>query len=231
MTDSPNHVSVVITVRNGERYLSAAVTSILEQSTPPAEIVVVDDGSTDDTVGVLTGFGDAVRLVRQSARGAAAGRNRGIAASSGDVLAFLDADDLWTPHSLARRLARLVEADAPDGVFGRTTQFVSPDLPELEARHLRVGAETVSAPLLGALVIRREVAERVGPFDESLPSAEGVDWVTRARDAGVRLATIDDVVLRRRLHATNTGRTLPRETTLSALRRVVHAHHCRHNER
>ncbi|MFM8862681.1 MAG: glycosyltransferase family 2 protein [Acidimicrobiia bacterium] len=231
MTDSPNHVSVVITVRNGERYLSAAVTSILEQSTPPAEIVVVDDGSTDDTVGVLAGFGDAVRLVRQSARGAAAGRNRGIAASSGDVLAFLDADDLWTPHSLARRLERLVEADAPDGVFGRTTQFVSPDLPEHEAHRLRIRAEPASAPLLGALVVRREVAERVGPFDESWPSAHGVDWIARARDAGVRLVAIDDVVLHRRLHATNTGRALPRETTLSALRRVVHAHHCRHNER
>ncbi|MBU3702662.1 MAG: glycosyltransferase family 2 protein, partial [Acidimicrobiia bacterium] len=217
--------------RNGERHVAEAIASVLGQSGPPVEIVVVDDGSTDDTAGVLARFGDAVRVVHQPARGAAAGLNRGVAMTMGDVIAFLDADDLWTPDALARRLARLDRPDIPDGVFGRTTQFVSPELSEDEIRLLRFGTGPASVPLLGALVVRREVVERVGPFDESLPSAEGVDWVTRARDAGVNLVAIDDVVLCRRLHAANTGRTLPRETTLGALRRVVHAHHRRHNER
>lgn len=230
-TVDPTAVSVVMTVRNGERHVAEAIASILSQSRPPMEIVVVDDGSTDATVGVLADFGDAVRVVRQPARGAAAGLNRGVAMATGDVIAFLDADDVWTPDAIASRLERMDEADAPDGVFGRTTQFVSPELSVAESRRLRFGAEPTSAPLLGALVVRREVVERVGPFDESLSSAEGVDWVTRARDDGVRLVAIDDIVLRRRLHATNTGRTLPREATLTALRRVVHEHHRRRSAR
>lgn len=223
----PDRVSVVMTVRDGERYIEAAVASILEQTTPPGEIVVVDDGSTDGTAGVLARFGDAVCVIRQSAQGTATGRNRGVAATTGGILAFLDADDLWTPDALERRLERLDGTDEPEGVFGRTLQFVSPDLPADEARRLRAGPDAASVPLLGALVVRRRLVDRVGPFDESLPSAEGIDWVTRARDIGARLVAIDDVVLHRRLHTTNTGRSLPGETTLSALRQVVHAHHRR----
>lgn len=227
MTVESSRVSVVMSVRNGERHVAAALASILDQSAPPGEIVVVDDGSTDDTAAVLEGFGDGVRVVRQPPSGTAAGLNRGIATTTGDMLAFLDADDLWAPRALERRLVRLAATDAPDGVFGRTQQFVSPEVADDEARRLRIGDGPTSAPMLGALVVRRDVFTSTGPLDETLASAEGIDWVTRARDAGRRLVAIDDVVLHRRLHATNTGRTLPRETTLAALRRVVHAHHLR----
>jgi glycosyltransferase involved in cell wall biosynthesis len=225
MTRAAADVSVVMSVRNGERYLAAAIESVLGQSTTPGELVVVDDGSTDGTPDVIASFGAALRSFRQPPRGTAAGLNRGIAESSGALLAFLDADDLWTPAALARRRDRLHATDAPTGVWGATEQFVSPDLPDDEARKLRVDPGPVSAPLPGALLVRRGVVDVVGGLDESLPSAEGVDWVTRIRDARLRLVAIDDVVLRRRLHRDNKGRVLPRETTLAALRTMVRAHH------
>jgi glycosyltransferase involved in cell wall biosynthesis len=230
MTIAASDVSVVMSVRDGARHLAAAIESVLAQTTPPGEFVVVDDGSRDGTAEVLESFGAALRSFRQPPRGTAAGLNRGIAASSGCVLAFLDADDLWTPRALEARLERLTAADEPVGVWGATVQFVSPELPEAEARRLRVDPGPSSAPLPGALLVRRVAVDRVGGLDESLPSAEGIDWVTRVRDARLPLVPIDDVVLRRRLHAGNVGRALPRETTLAALRKVVRAHHERRRD-
>lgn len=214
-----------MSVRDGELHLAAAIDSILGQSVAPHEVIVVDDGSQDGSPTVLTSFGDALKVLRQAPKGVSVALNHAIAATTGDLLAFLDADDLWPPHSLDARLRRLDEADAPAGVYGHTTQFISPELPADEARRLRVDTTPGPAPILGALLVRRELFDRVGPFDESLRSAAGVDWVLRARDEPNPLAAIDEVVLQRRIHASNTGRTLHRETTLAALRTVVRSHH------
>src|SRR5262249_25220663 len=88
-------VSVVIATYNSSRFIAQAVQSVLEQTYRPVEIVVVDDGSNDDTAEVLACYRDRVRYVYQDNRGPAAARNRGIAEANGELLAFLDADDQW----------------------------------------------------------------------------------------------------------------------------------------
>src|SRR4051794_10354756 len=88
-------VSVIVPAYNYERYLSLAIESALAQTHSPLEVIVVDDGSTDDTPRVLAAYGDRIRAIRQPNQGAGAARNTGIAASRGDYLAFLDSDDLW----------------------------------------------------------------------------------------------------------------------------------------
>jgi len=132
-------VSVVIPVRNGERYLAEALESILGQSTSPGEVVVVDDGSTDATPSVLERYSAHVRGVRQSPAGVAAALNHGIALAHGTLLAFLDADDVWLPDSLRCRVTRIDAADEPDAVFGRMQQFATP----ISTRH----ASPVSASI------------------------------------------------------------------------------------
>ena len=101
MTIDAANVSVVMTVRDGERYLGEALDSILQQQPSPGEVVVVDDGSRDRTPELLDAYAEHVTAIRQAAQGFASGVNHGIAAASLPVLAFLDADDLWTPDALA----------------------------------------------------------------------------------------------------------------------------------
>src|SRR3569833_81721 len=98
-------VSVVIPAWNAQACLSRAIRSVLAQTLPPFEILVVDDGSTDATPSLVRQFGSPVRLIHQGHAGAAAARNTGIAAASGEYIAFLDADDEWLPRKLQRQMS------------------------------------------------------------------------------------------------------------------------------
>ena len=110
-------VSVLIPCYNREGSLPAAIESASAQSAPPAEIVVVDDGSTDGSAAVAEGFGPPVRVVRQANGGAAAARNRGLAECRGEWVAFLDSDDIWAPDKLERQLAAAAAVPDADLVF------------------------------------------------------------------------------------------------------------------
>src|SRR5205823_6629289 len=103
----PPQVSVVIPTYNYGRFVGQAVQSVLDQTVAPHEVIVVDDGSTDDTPSVLAQFGSNVRLLHQHRRGPSAARNAGIAASCRDLVAFLDADDWWEPGKLARQVEEM----------------------------------------------------------------------------------------------------------------------------
>jgi glycosyltransferase involved in cell wall biosynthesis len=105
-------VSVVIPCYNGSRFLRETLASVLRQTAPASEILVVDDGSTDDSADVAESFGPPVRVIRQANGGESTARNRGIDEARGDWIAFLDADDVWEPHKLERQLAAVGPGDA-----------------------------------------------------------------------------------------------------------------------
>lgn len=190
-------VSVVIPARNAARFLAAALASVRAQTRPVAEILVVDDGSTDATARIAEELG--ARVVCQPAAGAAVARNRGATEATGDWLAFLDADDLWTPEKTARQLAWLEAHPGVPLVFGHGMNFVSE----------REGAgENAPRPawLPGAALIRREFFLTAARFDPAAAQSEVVAWILALRAQGVRLEAIPELVLRRRLHADNTRR-------------------------
>ncbi len=225
MSSSTVDVTVVVAVRDGARYLAAALDSVLDDDPAPREVIAVDDGSTDDTVAVLRSYAPAVQTLQQPPAGQPAALNRGIAAATSEWVAFVDADDEWTPGALAVRWAQ-VRPDV-DLVSGRVEQFVSPELPaEMQAR-FRFDPAPSRGQVFGSILVRRAALQQVGPLDESLPSASTIDWISRARSAGVRMVQVDDVVLRRRLHERNLGVTNDDEVTRQALRDVVRAHHAR----
>jgi glycosyltransferase involved in cell wall biosynthesis len=207
----------VIPVFNGERFLREAVQSVLDQKYSPVEIIIVDDGSTDGTETVARGFRETVRYLKQTNKGPAAARNRGIEHAQGSLLAFADADDLWPPDKLGLQLPYLIEDPAIEIVMGRIQQvFVAQDQGE-------PFGEPAFSVNLGSAVIRKSVFERVGLFDETMRYSEDVDWFMRAREGGAAIKTIDAVVLLYRQHDQNMtrGKSTSELNVLKALKRSL----------
>jgi glycosyltransferase involved in cell wall biosynthesis len=198
-------ISVVIPCHDGERYVAETIRSVLDQAHRPLEIIVVDDGSNDRSAQAVLAFGDAVRLARQPHRGAAAARNRGVALATGELITFLDADDLWTPHALPRMRAALAANPDAGMVVGQMEQFASPELSDETRATFHFSPEPVAARMCGTVLVRRREFDRVGGFTTGLASGEFIDWIARADEAGVAAVAIPDVVLRRRLHGRNHG--------------------------
>jgi len=198
-------VSVVMPVYDCARHIGAAIDSVLAQTLAPRELIVIDDGSTDDSGAVARRFGAPVRCERQAHAGIAAARNRGVALAQGAFLAFLDADDLWTRDKLRLQCAALDEDPTLDMVLGHVAQFVSPELPADTAARLRCPDAPIAGFVPGAMLVRRASFLRVGPFDLAHRIGEVLDWQLRAREAGLVHRMLPDVVLRRRLHDANQG--------------------------
>src|SRR5262245_2202743 len=120
-------ISALIAVHNGAAFVDAAIRSVLRQTLPPDEVIVVDDASIDRTGDVVANFGCSVRLLRRTHEGEAAALNAGITESKGEFLSFLDADDLWAEEKLARQKAALDANPLVDAVFGQMVQFIDPE--------------------------------------------------------------------------------------------------------
>lgn len=191
-----SRISVVIPCFNGASYLGKAIGSVLDQTVAANEIIVVDDGSSDDSAAVATSFGGRIRLLRGANQGVAAARNRGICESRGDRIAFLDADDLWTARSLEARVAAMARGGAGI-VFGAVGQFRDGDGPT------RLWRAPLPGRLAGSLLVERGVFDHIGLFDERLATAETIDWIARAQAAGVTQTACDALVLLRRIHGDN----------------------------
>lgn len=197
-------VSVVIPCFNAGRYIGEAIESVLSQTVPGDEILIVDDGSSDDSAKVIAQFASHVRYFRQDNQGISAARNNGLARATGACIAFLDADDLWTPDSLAGRRQRLVETTDLDYVYGWVEPFVSPDMDPDAQKMVGTLPATQPGRVAGTMLVRRRVFETVGLFDANFKIGETMDWVARVDAAGHQSADIGQVVLRRRVHGANT---------------------------
>jgi glycosyltransferase involved in cell wall biosynthesis len=182
-------VSAIIPAHNAERFIAEAVTSVLEQTRPPDECIVVDDGSTDGTIEALEPFGRSVRLVRQPQAGVSAARNAGMRAATGDRFAFLDADDVWLPPKLERQQGAIAGLGPHAATY---TAYVIADR-NLRGRRTVVhpvtnGAQVVlrtllvEGPGLGfsfTAVVTRSAAERAGGFREHLSISADIDFAWR----------------------------------------------------
>ena len=201
-------VSVIIPSYNAAQFLPDAVASVRAQGYNPIEIVIVDDGSTDNTAEMIPSFGNDIRYVRQTNAGPAAARNRGLGEARGEWIAFLDADDLWPADKLRVQAARL-EADASlDVVLGRVQYRHEPGVEKTDIRYEGPGDTLVNVHL-GSGLYRRTAFDKVGLFNPALRFSEDHDWFLRARELGVRITILRDVTLLYRLHGKNMTRTEP----------------------
>ena len=195
-------VTVVIPAFNCEGFVGEAIASVLAQDYPHLEVLVIDDGSTDATAQVAAGFGSRVRVLSQPNRGCAAARNRGLAHSGGDFVAFLDADDVWAPHKLGYQMRGLQESGltmaysrflewrpGPDGRYEPSYEmFARRDRKQLSASAVVTG-DTYPYLLLDSIVwtstvlVAKAELTRSGFFDETLALGEDYDlWLRLSRN-------------------------------------------------
>jgi glycosyltransferase involved in cell wall biosynthesis len=195
-------VAAIVPLYQGRRFIQQAVASILDQRPRPSEVVVVDDGSSDGGGSLLAGW-PGVRVVRQANAGEAAARNRGIVETAAPLLAFLDQDDLWLPGKLALQVPCLEADPALDIAFAQHRLIVEDGVDWFRPDAL--GRDLV-AELPGTMIVRRSAFARIGLFREDLRLGSDVDWMLRARDAGLGCRLVERVLLLRRMHAANASR-------------------------
>lgn len=194
-------ISVIIPAFNAARYLAEAIESVLGQTEPPGEIIVVDDGSADGTAAIAKSY-PSVRCIQQANGGVAAALNTGLHHVQTRMVSFLSADDIWAPQKLERQCALL--AQHPGAlVFGHMLHFISPDLSPEEAAVLSCPPEPMPAYSAGTLLCDLEIFRAVGPFSESFAVGEFIEWFGRANDMGISAIMPDDVVSNRRVHGRN----------------------------
>ncbi|MEN3974481.1 glycosyltransferase family A protein [Emcibacter sp. SYSU 3D8] len=202
---SAESISCVVPIYNGGLYLEEAVASIEAQSWGPVEIIVVDDGSTDDTPRMIAGLGTRIRAFRKENGGSASARNLGMAHASGSFFAFLDADDEWKPEKLAVQMARFEHRPELDLSLCGTEHWWIPELQHEAETHssLLNDRQTGAFP---TVLARRSLFERTGPLDDTLRHLDLVEWMLRVKDVGGVVETIPDTLVRRRIHHTNASR-------------------------
>ena len=194
-------VSVVIPVHNGGRHLAACIESVLAQSYQPLDILVVNDGSTDDSGAVVRRFA-GIRHFEQSHQGAAAARNAGVMAARAAFIAFHDADDLCVPERIALQMAVLSAGPELGFCLARLQDFVDPG----EGCSGVAASVDISRPRAGFIssgLFRAATLQQVGPFSTAFRRGEDIDWLLRAEEQAVPSAMIIRPLILRRLHRTN----------------------------
>jgi glycosyltransferase involved in cell wall biosynthesis len=212
-------ISVIIPVRNGAGFVASALGTIAAQRQPNLEVLLIDDGSTDDLAERLAEHQarcpDYVRCLRQEPLGQASARNHGIRKAKGDLIAFLDIDDLWSENHLTT-LSRALEEDAEAGIAqGMMRQFWSASDGKC------YGTALYRMPYLGSCLFRRSVFNLCGLFDERMPFGEDYDFMFRCWENDVVKVNIPKLSLLYRRHARNMSRGRNRTAHLLVLKRRI----------
>jgi glycosyltransferase involved in cell wall biosynthesis len=214
-------VGVVIPAFNAAKYIEQTIESVLAQTVPPSRIVVVDDGSVDETAEIVATFGRALTCIRQENRGVAAARNRGARESETEWVAFLDADDVWLPTKLERQGSQLRASDAA-AVFTGVT-LVAEDLSpipsstgsdvrdDLEA--LLLHGETIPQATSSTLLVRYSAFAAIGGYDETLSAMADWDLLIRLRVRTLFAHAAEPLVLYRRGAMSRNVELLERDST------------------
>jgi glycosyltransferase involved in cell wall biosynthesis len=204
-------VSVIIPNYNYAHYLPAAIDSVLGQSYPNLEMIVVDDGSQDDSEEIVKQFGERVRFIKQQNQGVAMARNRGVSVSKGQLIAFLDADDLWLPSKLEKQVQRILD-DAEIGLVHCALEEIDSEGKSLRtdisgmdgwvAKEMLLFRQTVIRGSGSCGLVPRETFDLVGGFDSRLSTAADWDFCYRVA-LRQRVSFVPEPLVKYRIHTSN----------------------------
>lgn len=196
-------ISVIIPVNNGEKYLAEAINSILQQSLRVSEIIIVDDGSTDTSAKIAKSFGKHINYLYQENSGVASARNNGIISAKGNLISFIDADDIWPKHKMFLQINRLSESGKNELVLGLIKRFLSDEVPA-PPNYIKSRDEQPTLTLhLGAGLFKKSVFDNVGLFDENMRMGEDIDWFLRAIEGGINISILEEITYLYRIHESN----------------------------
>ncbi len=222
-------VSVIIPTYNSASWINETVQSILKQTYPVLEILVVDDGSTDNTVDVVSSYQNPIKYIYQNHRGVSSARNRGIQMARGDLIAFLDADDYWDPRKIEAQVNLLHD---------RSLMWVSCETQPFDAI-TRTMIREITSPMqegdiLDALllnnfigsatpIVRKSIFEQVGYFNEAYDARIGEDWDMWLRIASrYPLGVVRERLAFQRLHSDSTMSSTSMAEKVKALEGVIY---------
>lgn len=217
-------VSIVMPVYNGARFIAEALASVQREPGIEAEIIVVDDGSTDETTRVVSSISERdqrIRLLQCEHRGVSPTRNVGVRAATGEYVTFLDSDDICPPGRIARQARKLAGRPDAAAVIGETLLFeeLTEDLqPAPGTRYLQILTVTLHSALF-----RRDVFDRLGLFDETLAHSEDFDFFLRLAEAETPLVIETEVASLYRRHpgSMTTNTNAVKAGMLAALQRSL----------
>lgn len=212
-------VTVVIPAFNAARYITQAIDSVFDQTCGRFEVIVADDGSTDQTRYVVERFGPVVRYEYQRNAGPASARNRGIELATGAFVAFLDADDVWNPHKCAVQMAHFNNFPELVGCAAHVQNFLAEDA----AAGTPPQGHVVT--LGTTLMVRRSLFDAVGMLNPEYWHRDLQDLLVRAEDRGFKMEILPDVLAQRRIHSNNMSnhRSGADHLELIAITRARHA--------
>ncbi len=218
----PGRISVIMPCFNSDRFLREAIESVRGQSYPDVELIVVDDGSSDDSLSILESYGSAIRLIRQSRRGPYPARNAGLAVSSGEFLAFLDSDDLWQQDALQKLHGALAGQNADLAYCGwqnigdsfRGEPFVPPAYEKGDP--VEQFLRSCPWPIHAALV-RRSLVRQLGGFSERRFSSMDYDFWLRALTLTRNIVRVPEVLAIYRWHGAGQISAVKSRQVLDAL--------------
>jgi glycosyltransferase involved in cell wall biosynthesis len=203
-------VSVILPAYNATRFIGAAIESVLAQTYSRLELIVVDDGSTDSTASIVRGYRDRVRYIYQENARQAAARNNGLRHATGDLMAFIDADDIWLPQKLEKQVA-LFKQNPDLGLVYCSLREIDAEGNPLRDLRADLRGHVLERVLLGKFsgggtgstsLIPRKVLETVGDFDMDLPPCEDTDLLWRIASR-YPIDCVDEVLVLYRLHGGN----------------------------
>ena len=195
-------VSIILAVKNGERFISEAINSLLAQTYHSYEIIVVDGQSEDRTAEIVKTF-PQIRYVFQGDYGLANGRNLGVKVAQGQLIAFLDHDDIWLNSKLQMQVKYLMEHPNIKYVISKVQFFSEPGFSPRPGFRAQSFDSSQTAYTPSALLAYKNVFEQVGNFNPVFKVACDIDWFTRAQDNKIPMAIIPSVLLRKRIHSIN----------------------------
>lgn len=204
MNSEKEKISVIIPVFNGEKFLAEAIDSVISQTYKAYEIIIVDDGSNDDTVSIAKSYSE-IDYYYQKNEGVSSALNLGLSKIKGDFISFLDADDIWVENKLEKQIEFLREHPKSEGVFAYHQRFYKKPSEELTEAEKSDTKRVLPGHFKGTLLIRKDSFFRVGLFNTSLKIGDFLDWYRRASDMGVNLSNVPDILLKRRIHDNNTS--------------------------
>lgn len=199
--ENSNLISVIIPVYNGEKFIASALDSVIKQDYPDIEIIVVNDGSTDDSEAIIKSY--TVTYIKQENMGVAAARNNGIDIAKGDFFAFIDQDDIWSPNKLRLQID-LLKAHQELGYV------LSKQILHLEKGFKKpnwLKEEQLDQPIIGylpsTLMVRKELFNKIGLFDNTFKLGSDSEWFFRANEKNIKMKIMSDVLVHRLIHDSN----------------------------